>query len=266
MTATSPLFWPSPDGRAPLAHRLVMILCALASWLQAVVVLATGNDGAGAVAVILAILTSNAVLAAMNHRRRIVLVASLAALILVNLGVHLSRFRPASTSTVDVASSWLLQMHHPGSFATLEQSADRPDAVRVRIERAEVPTPWHVQLNEAGVSVHAGASYVLSFRARADASRRASYGVSMAHPPWDGLGFYRDVEIGPEWRNFSDTFVPTTTDSNARIHFDLGASVASVELERVVLRRLPTGEVVAPVDFPRDEPQGVETDLGRAGT
>ena len=48
------------------------------------------------------------------------------------------------------------------------------------------------------------------------------------------------MELTPEWQSFEDEFVATVDDDNARIHFDLGASNAAVELASVRLV-LPNG-------------------------
>jgi hypothetical protein len=41
----------------------------------------------------------------------------------------------------------------------------------------------------------------------------------MAHEPWKPLGFYAQVDIGPEWRTVRRTFVSSEGDPNGRITF-----------------------------------------------
>ena len=126
---------------------------------------------------------------------------------------------------------WRLGSNHPGSAARLlfPESPDF-DGVRVEIDRAQVPTPWHVQLNGEGLSVNKGDRYTLSFKVRADQRRPFSYGVSQAHPPWDNLGWYENIEIDTEWTDIVETFRAKASDDQARLTFDLGAHSSAVEI------------------------------------
>jgi hypothetical protein len=145
---------------------------------------------------------------------------------------------------------WLVTLDHPGSAATLERAADRPEFLRVSITRADELTPSHIQLSQPDLNVRAGEQYELRFLARADARRPISYGVSLAHAPWDPLVPFREVTVERNWREFSETMTFSAGDPNAEVRFDLGGSPASVELERVLLRRMPSGEVVKPATAP----------------
>jgi lysophospholipase L1-like esterase len=80
------------------------------------------------------------------------------------------------------------------------------------------------------------------FSVRADRPRAISFGVSQAHPPWDGLGFYRSLSIGTDWQTFSEAFTASGTDDRARVHFDLGAVAVPVEIKDVAVQRIETGE------------------------
>lgn len=149
-------------------------------------------------------------------------------------------------------SPWILDTHHSGSAANLEVAPDRPGDLRVAILRAEDPTVYNIQLRKPGFGVKGGESYQLTFRARSDKPRQITAGVSMAHEPWAGLGFYHTVSLSPDWNSFSSTFTLTTSDENAQVYFNLGESAVSVELDSVVLRRMPSGDVLeAAVRTPR---------------
>lgn len=129
---------------------------------------------------------------------------------------------------------WRLESNHAGSAARL-LFPDSPgfDGVRVEIDRAEVPTPWHIQLSGKGLSVEKGERYTLSFKVRADQPRPFSYGVSQAHPPWDNLGWYRNIDIGTDWIDIVGTFRAKASDDLARLTFDLGAHPSSVEIRNL---------------------------------
>jgi hypothetical protein len=143
-------------------------------------------------------------------------------------------------------SPWVLNTHHQGSAATLERSLDRPNVLRVNITRAEVKTPFHIQLNEPGIRLEAGESYALRFRARAEGPRRVFVAVTAAHPPWNSLGYYRGVAVDKDWKEFSDTFVLNAGDRNAQLLFNLGDSAIPVELANIALRRTESKQVVKP--------------------
>ena len=119
-------------------------------------------------------------------------------------------------------SLWRLETHDAGSVAVLDAIGGRPGAVRVNITSAKIPTPWFIQVAEPGLSVVGGERYELSFLARADSSRRVAFGLSMAHEPWENLGFHREVALGTEWQEFTDTVVPNASDTNARVVLSSG--------------------------------------------
>jgi glycosyltransferase involved in cell wall biosynthesis/SAM-dependent methyltransferase len=127
---------------------------------------------------------------------------------------------------------WWLQVHE-GSVASLVERPGQSGAAQISIATAGATAGWHIQLNRLGLSVRGGQQYTISFRARADRPRSIGVGFSKAHTPWDGLGLYQSIELEPEWRSFAEDFVATEDESNARLHFDVGGSDASVELSEV---------------------------------
>ena len=141
-------------------------------------------------------------------------------------------------------SVWQLEMHDRGSEATLERPAEHPGLMRITIARAADSTEFNIQLRRTGFRVEASEAFALTFRARAAGPRQIAFGVGMAHAPWEGLGFYDRVEIGPAWQAFSRTFTLKTREANAQLTFNLGAVAVSLELDSIVLRRMPSGDIV----------------------
>lgn len=129
---------------------------------------------------------------------------------------------------------WSLQVFE-GNLANLVFPSDHSESVRIAIGKAETPTPWHVQLNQDRLSVKSDEHYAVSFEGRADSARRVAVAVSEAHPPWESVGLYREIELSPKWQTFQIDFVATADDDNARVHFDVGGSDVSVELSAVML-------------------------------
>ena len=154
-------------------------------------------------------------------------------------------------------SNWEIIPNQSASDVMLERRADRPDWIRVEIARGKSLSGKQFQLVQAGLSVRADERYELTFVARGDASRPISYGISTG--PADGEaggGGLREVVLDHGWREFSNEMVFSRSDSNAALRFDLGESPGSVELERTVLRRVPSGDIVSPSIHPHAK--GVE--------
>ncbi|MEO8621524.1 MAG: hypothetical protein ABI625_10695 [bacterium] len=152
----------------------------------------------------------------------------------------------AASAAKAPASPWKLDMHDAGSEAKLETSAERPELLKIMIKKAAGPKTWDIQLRKPGITLVAGDSLNLTLKARADGIRELSYGLNMAHTPWTGLGFYRKVPITSEWKTLTNTFVLKQGDPNSQLVFDLGGSGVQVELDSIVLKHVPSGEVIKP--------------------
>jgi lysophospholipase L1-like esterase len=131
-------------------------------------------------------------------------------------------------TTDPVSAAWALSTQG-GARAELAPP-DPSGTVRVGIHEVRGTVTWHVQLSHAGLSLKQGQRYRVRFRARADRPRTIAYGVSQAHEPWEGLGWYREAGVGPEWSEHDETFVAIASESQARMTWDLGADAAAVEL------------------------------------
>lgn len=83
------------------------------------------------------------------------------------------------------------------------------------IRKGEVP--WRPQLSHPGISVKKGTPYTLTGFVRAEKSGTISVNCMMAHEPWENLGLYSRVNVGPEWTQFRFTFFAEKDDPNARI-------------------------------------------------
>jgi SAM-dependent methyltransferase len=127
---------------------------------------------------------------------------------------------------------WMLGVQE-GNTAILDFPIDRPRVVRVVTDRASLTAPWDVQLFQRRLPVRSGERVRVAFRARADVVRQIGVGVGRAHAPWDGLGWYRNVELMTWWQRVRDEFTATGDDDDARIHFDLGHGLGAVEISDV---------------------------------
>jgi hypothetical protein len=140
-------------------------------------------------------------------------------------------------------SVWSLAANDGGSDARLIRPADSA-VVRVEIDRAEIPVGWHIQLSHLGVDLRRGERYRVEFRVRASGARPIGYGVTQSRSPWQGLGWYEERTVGPEWTRIQAEFTASRSESAGRIIWDLGASPLPVELADVSLVHLPSGASV----------------------
>lgn len=138
----------------------------------------------------------------------------------------------------------------------------------------EVRTPgtaaWHVQLNQARLSVQSGKTYTFRFWARAASSTPLSAGLQRAHTDWAGLAPSISATLGTEWRQYSITFQSTVTESNARINFNgFGDRAARVWIAQVEFREggqigvLPEGTSLENGNVPNVARGGAGATLGQ---
>ncbi|HEY1754593.1 MAG TPA: glycosyltransferase [Bryobacteraceae bacterium] len=143
-------------------------------------------------------------------------------------------FRAGSVKPEVYYDGWVFRVAGT-SEARLVVREDEPGNLRVAIDKFDNSKPYDIQLNRPNFRLKADQTYRVVFRARCAATRQVSLGVSMAHPPWGGLGMYRHPELTSEWQSFDEEFVATADEDNARVHFDLGSSDVAVEIGSIDL-------------------------------
>ena len=133
-------------------------------------------------------------------------------------------------------TKWNLSVRESNE-ATLVSSRESPERelLRVDIKKADTQTVWHIQLSQAPLKVESQHRYRLSFRARANGTRKVDLGFVMNHDPWTGLGLYKSLDLNPGWQSFEEEFVATADDDNAQILFNLGGNGISAEFGDVKL-------------------------------
>lgn len=100
---------------------------------------------------------------------------------------------------------------------TVEALAGGGNAARVEVT-APADVAYHVQLFQGKLPVEAGRTYRLKFRARGVPGARIGLNLMVAEDPWTNL-WKEDVELTPEWREFSFEIVPAQSSANARVTF-----------------------------------------------
>lgn len=108
-----------------------------------------------------------------------------------------------------------------GTF-TVEAVEDGRKAAHVEVSEAAA-VPYHIQLFQGKLGIKAGESYHFSFRAKADSNVNISVNLMIAEAPWTSL-WKKDLNLTPEWQDFSFDVTPDQTTENARVTFSRLAS------------------------------------------
>jgi hypothetical protein len=101
---------------------------------------------------------------------------------------------------------------------------------------------WHIQFNQAGLRLTNAQPYTLSFRAKASQDTTMDASMMQAHADWSGLGYSQKVKLTTNWQQFTATFQPTSSDTNARVNFGgFATQKVTVWIANVALR--PGGRI-----------------------
>ncbi len=97
-------------------------------------------------------------------------------------------------------------------------------------------TDWHVQVNQPGLDLKNGRTYVVTFKARAAAKRSAQVYAGVNEDDYHAIGLDEVIELTPDWKDFTFTFnAADTAAKNNRLGFLLGQEKGAVQLRDVVL-------------------------------
>jgi hypothetical protein len=155
--------------------------------------------------------------------------------------------QPLGAELLATTNRWRLEQHH-GARATLT-TEPRSDSLPLpkgegqgegSVLRLDITKPgtanWHVQLNQAGLRVERGRTYTISFRAKADARRQLSVGLSQTHDPWRSLA-RANVRLTRDWQTFTLPVAPDADEADARYIFSgLGADKCTIWFANVSLK------------------------------
>jgi hypothetical protein len=96
-------------------------------------------------------------------------------------------------------------------------------------EGAAVVEEWRIRLEHPLADVKLGKAKV-RFRGRASSAVPTRLVLSQNRPPFNGLGLYQDVALTPEWKVYEFEFSILADEATARLHLNLGAVAAKVEV------------------------------------
>lgn len=153
-------------------------------------------------------------------------------------------------------TGWVLEKHNGAEASAKLISSDgvAPAALEIQVVKPGTES-WHVQLNQGGLKLRAGAAYTVSFRARSAAPRSLALNVTQAHDAYANLGLAATVKLTSEWREYRFVFNATQQDERGRIAFaNFGSEGATFQLAEVSLKPggvqgLLTGEETGAVPY-----------------
>ena len=135
---------------------------------------------------------------------------------------------------------WSLEQHGTAKAALIGKpsSAGVGTMTLIQIDATD-GTDWHLQYVYSGLKLRKGKFYTLDVAIPTrDKPEKIGVSVGMAHEPWGNLGLERSLNVEahhPYTNPFRIGFVASADDDNARIAFQLGAAVDTVNLMNVGL-------------------------------
>lgn len=146
-------------------------------------------------------------------------------------------------------AKWYLQVVKPSTCTTELQPHGGPTGQPCAIlnsERTSEPMAF-VILQQAGLSIQKDCQYQLTFLARAEEPAQLNVGISLNHPPWNGVGLSTRVEVSREWQEVSLPFTGTQDEAAAKVMITPLEGKSQISLTGLSLRKadvvgLPDGE------------------------
>ncbi|MBN23551.1 MAG: glucan endo-1,3-beta-D-glucosidase [Alteromonadaceae bacterium] len=108
--------------------------------------------------------------------------------------------------------------------------------------------PWDVNLSQV-MTLTSGATYTVTFKAKASKVRDMLVGLGLNHDPWTNVT--QNVGLTTDWQNYTFTLTANGFgDDNSRVFFDLGADNGVVQIDDVSVVQVETtgGDNGGPVE------------------
>jgi endoglucanase len=92
-------------------------------------------------------------------------------------------------------------------------------------------TAWHIQLTKVGFPLAYQKRYIVRVKASADKESSITAYMGKSTSPYNAYSAYNTLNLGPTEKEFSFIFTMNNAlDPNARISFDLGTQIGSIEI------------------------------------
>ncbi len=157
----------------------------------------------------------------------------------------------------DGDKGWALEGSKPG-VCDLAFTRGPDGKAAARIEMTETgKVAWAYQLHQVGIELQEGMTYTIHLRGRAEPARRVTVSLRFAEPPWTNLSRSININLTPEWQEFTLTsqVQGVRAELKQRLSLNLGDAAGLAEFADVSLRTgnppfKPGSRVKAPRDLP----------------
>lgn len=141
-------------------------------------------------------------------------------------------------------NDWYLNLYSQSTASATKQLVG--ESIEVEID-ALGSDNWHIQLLKAGITLEADKQYRLSVDVSASSERILTVQMGLSHDPWTVFAS-TSAQVSTDTSSIAVVVEPLTDTDNARINFELGADLASVQIHAVHLEEIWLDDITdAPV-------------------
>ncbi len=149
---------------------------------------------------------------------------------------------PNGPGLLTASSEWSIE-HQGTSAADLKADGLSAQATVARTDG----TDWHVQVHQTGLDLKNDATYTVTFRAKADASRTLPVAASLDQNDWHNIGLDTNAALTTDWKPFSYVFTAhDTVPNHNRLAFTLGNQAGTVWIAGLQIHPGADGAGLAP--------------------
>lgn len=138
-----------------------------------------------------------------------------------------------------LGTAWFFEHHGESVAQAAPISTGSGSGVGINVKQPS-SEGWHVQLSQDKLAFVQDKAYTLNFRARANTKNkltRIRVAASQAHAPWELL-WSVELPVTQEWKDYSFTFQPSSSDTDARVLFgNMGTTEGDYQFSDVSLRQ-----------------------------
>lgn len=167
-------------------------------------------------------------------------------------------------------TSWSMEQHETAraGFARTFDFINGQPSARIMVTNPD-SVSWHIQFNQRDLRLYSTQVCTLSFWAKSDPATNFDVSVMRAHSDYAALGYSQSLALTTNWQQFTVSFMPTVSETNARVNFGgMGNKRATFWVADVSLRTggqlgsLPEGTSLAT----RTVPNILHSGAGYIGT
>jgi aryl-phospho-beta-D-glucosidase BglC (GH1 family) len=139
--------------------------------------------------------------------------------------------------TLNGQGGWSINLNS-GALATLATGS-----VGLQVSMNKVTgTAWHIQLNRSGVPLTYKKRYIVTLKAKADKPVSMTSYMGRSSNPYNAYSAYNNLAIGLTEQEFTYVFtMGEPTDTNARLVFDMGTDLATVQINSIQIDEVIEG-------------------------